>query len=83
MVTCFSIDECGCNISSSKVEENVTCGATTNTCDNSTVLLPSGSDNVTAGMNYSCTVTVINMFTSVQQATNYYMVATSGQCLYY
>ena len=81
MVTCFSVDECGCSISSSKLVENLTCGTTANICDNGTVLLPSGSDNVTAGMNYSCAVTATNMFTSVQQATNY-MVATSGQCLY-
>ena len=79
MVTCFSVDECGCSISSSKLVENLTCGTTANICDNSTVLLPSGSDNVTAGMNYTCTVTAINMFASVQQGTNY-VVATSGQC---
>ena len=55
-----------------------------NLCDVSVdgmVSLPSGSDNVTAGTNYSCTVTATNTFKSVQQATNY-IVATSGQCLY-
>ena len=81
MVTCFSVDECGCSSSSKLVIKNLTCGNNANICDNGMVSLPSGLDNVTAGINYSCTVTAVNMFTSVQQATNY-MVATSGQCLY-
>ena len=57
---------------------NSLCG---NVSNDGMVSLPSGSDNVTAGMNYSCTVAATNMFASLQQATNY-MVATSGQCLH-
>ena len=46
--------------------------------DGSMVLLPTESGNVTAGMNYSCTITATNKFVSVQRNTEY-VLASSGQ----
>ena len=33
--------------------------------------IPTGPENVTAGMNYSCTITATNELSSVQQTTNF------------
>ena len=50
----------------------------TDTCGDGMAVIPTGPENVTAGMNYSCTITVTNNFNGVQQSTNYEL-ATSGE----
>ena len=44
-------------------------------------LLPSGSDNVTAGMNYSCTVTATNDLGNSAASTTGGIIAVSGELL--
>ena len=74
VVACSSVEE------GSRDALTMNCGSD-NMCGDGgdgTVLLPSGSGNVTAGMNYSCTVTATNKFASVQRNTEY-VLASSGQ----
>ena len=71
VVTCRSEEKC----SGSGLASDMSCG--TNMCGDGMAVIPTGPENVTAGMNYSCTVTAINKFNSVQQDTNY-LLATSG-----
>ena len=49
-----------------------------NMCDDGMAVIPTGPEYVTAGMNYSCTITATNKFDDVQQTTNY-VLATSGE----
>ena len=77
-VVCSSVEEG----SGDGLTYDVSCG-TNNTCDDGgMVLIPTGSEYVTAGMNYSCTVTATNKFSNqqgTQQNTNH-VLATLGQC---
>ena len=74
MLACYS-SEMGDSSNSSRLMESISCAS------NEMMFIPIGIASVTAGMNYSCTVTAINKFSSVQHTTNY-IVATSGQLLY-
>ena len=69
VVTCRSEEE----DSGSGLASDMSCGGT-DMCGDGMTVIP---ENVTAGMNYSCTVTATNKFNSVQQDTNY-VLATSG-----
>ena len=74
VVACSSVEE------GSGDDLTMNCGSN-NMCGeggDGTVLLPTGSGNVTAGMNYSCTVIATNKFASVQRDTEY-VLASSGQ----
>ena len=62
VVMCRSMEEG----SGSGLTEDMRCGGGT-VCGNGMTLLPLGSVNVTAGLNYSCTVTATNEFGDIQQ----------------
>ena len=62
--------------SGSGLASDMSCG--TDMCGDGMAVIPTGPENVTAGMNYSCTVTASNKFNSVQRDTNY-LLATSGE----
>ena len=57
MVSCVSTDEEGSG--DGGLTESIDCTGNS-LCGDGMVSLPSGSDNVTAGTNYSCTVTATN-----------------------
>ena len=71
-VTCRSEEEG----SGSGLASDMSCSA--NMCGDGMAVIPTGPENVTAGMNYSCTITATNNFNGVQQSTNY-VLATSGE----
>ena len=75
VVVCSSVEEGSGNDLTMNCGSNSMCG---DGGDGSMALLPTGSSNVTAGMNYSCTVTATNKFASVQRNTEY-VLASSGQ----
>ena len=72
MVVCTSTEEGD----GSGLMQDMICGGGT-VCENSMTLLPLGSESVTAGVNYSCTVTATNKFGPTDQQTNP-VVAISG-----
>ena len=83
MVSCVSTDEEGSG--DGGLTETVTCTGNSLCGDVSSdgmVSLPSGSDNVTAGTNYSCTVTATNNLGRITtHTTNYIRLVLQGRCL--
>ena len=75
MVVCTSTEEGD----GSGLMQDMICGGGT-VCGNGMILLPLGSESVTAGLNYTCTVTAVNQFGATEQQTNA-VVATSGQLI--
>lgn len=69
MINCHSSE-----MSSELLMETISCGNTNMS------FIPIGVASVTAGMNYSCSVTATNKLSSVQHTSNY-IVAKSGQLL--
>ena len=69
MINCHSTSS---EMSSELLMETICCGNTNMS------IMPIGVASVTAGMNYSCSVTATNMFASVQHTSNY-IIAKSGQ----
>ena len=63
-VTCRSEEEG----SGSGLASDMSCSA--NMCGDGMAVIPTGPENVTAGMNYSCTITATNELSSMQQDTN-------------
>ena len=79
MVSCVSTDEEGSGDGDTiTCTDNSLCG---DVSSDGTVLLPSGSDNVTAGMNYSCTVTATNSLGNSASSTTGGIIAVSGELL--
>ena len=80
MVSCASADE-ELDSSDRGLTETIYCTGNSLCGDVSSdgmVLLPSGSDNVTAGTNYSCTVTATNSLgRTTTHTTNYILVLQS------
>ena len=50
-----------------------------NMCGDSMAVIPTRPENVTAGMNYSCTITATNELGNSEQQTTNYILATSGE----
>ena len=71
VVSCRSEEEG----SDSGLASDMICSA--DMCGDGMAVIPTGPENVTAGMNYSCTITATNKFDDVQQTTNY-ILASSG-----
>ena len=70
-VTCHSEEN------SSRLASNMSCSG--NMCgDDGMAVIPTGPENVTAGINYSCTITATNELGFSEQQTNY-ILATSGE----
>ena len=81
MVSCVSTDEEGSGDGSltesiDNCSSNSLCGDVNN--KNGMVSLPSGSDNVTAGTNYSCTVTATNSLGRTTTHTTNYILVLQG-----
>ena len=76
VVTCRSEEEEG---SGSGLASDMSCG--TDMCDGMAVI-PTGPENVTAGMNYSCTVTATNELGNKEQQSTNYILATSGESVH-
>ena len=75
-MSCVSTDEEGSGDGDTiTCTDNSLCG---DVSSDGTVLLPSGSDNVTAGMNYSCTVTATNSLGNSAASTTGGIKAVSG-----
>ena len=51
------------------------------TCGDGMALIPTRPENVTAGMNYSCTITATNELGNSERQTTNYILATSGEFL--
>ena len=78
-MSCVSTDEEGSGDGNTiTCTGNSLCGDVSNA---GTVLLPSGSHNVTAGMNYSCTVTATNNLGNSAASTTGGIIAVSGELL--
>ena len=77
MVSCVS-DEEGSGDGSGGLTETIDCTGSSlcgDVSNDGMVLLSSGSDNVTAGTNYSCTVTATNSLGhTTTHTTNYFLV---------
>ena len=56
---------------------DMSCG--TDMCGDGMAVIPTGPENVTAGMNYSCSVTATNELGNKEQQSTNYIVATSGE----
>ena len=50
-----------------------------NMCGDGMAVIPTGPENVTAGMNYSCTITATNELGNSERQTTNYILATSGE----
>ena len=74
VVTCRSEEEEG---SGSGLASDMSCG--TDMCGDGMAVIPTGPENVTAGMNYSCTVTATNELGNKEQQSTNYILATSGE----
>ena len=78
MVSCVSTDEEGSSDGGLTGTIHVYCTGNSlcgDVSNDGMVLLPSGSDNVTAGTNYSCTVTATNSLgRTTTHTTNYFLV---------
>ena len=73
-VTCRSEEEG----SGSGLASDMSCSG--NMCgDGGMAVIPTGPENVTAGMNYSCTITATNELGNSEQRTTNYILATSGE----
>ena len=72
-VTCRSEEEGN----GSRLASDMSCSG--NMCGDGMAVIPSGPENVTAGMNYSCTVNATNEFGNSEQQTTNYILATSGE----
>ena len=80
MVLCVSTDEedsgdGGLTQAIDCTGNNRLCGDVSN---DGMALLPSGSDNVTAGTNYSCTVTATNSLSRTTTHTTNYILVLQG-----
>ena len=73
VVTCRSEEEGGSGLTT-------ICAGYNNACGNGTTVIPTGPENVTSGMNYSCTVNATNTkkLNSVQHQETNYILVTSG-----
>ena len=59
----------------------MSCG--TDMCsDGMAIVIPTGPENATAGMNYSCTVTATNELGNKEQQSTNYILATSGESVH-
>ena len=78
MVSCVSTDEEGSGDGSGGLTETIDCTGSSlcgDVSNDGMVSLPSGSDIVTAGTNYSCTVTATNSLShTTTHTTNYFLV---------
>ena len=76
MVSCVSTDEDGSG--DAGLTETIDCTGNSlcgDVSNDGMVLLPSGSDNLTAGTNYSCTVTATNSLgRTITYTANYILV---------
>ena len=74
VVMCHSMEEGSGN----GITNDISCGSSELVCGNGMTLLPTGSGSVTAGLNFSRTVTATIEFGSTEQHTNS-VVAASGE----
>ena len=72
-VSCHSEEEG----SGSGLASNMSCSA--NMCGDGMAVIPTGPENVTGGMNYSCTITATNELGNSERQTTNYILATSGE----
>ena len=63
--------------SGSGLASDMSCSA--NMCGDGMAVIPTGPENVTAGMNYSCTITATNELGNSERQTTNYILATSGE----
>ena len=63
--------------SGSGLASDMSCSA--NMCGDGMAVIPTGPENVTAGMNYSCTITATNELGISERQTTNYILATSGE----
>ena len=63
--------------SDSGLASDMSCSA--NMCGDGMAVIPTGPENVTAGMNYSCTITATNELGNSERQTTNYILATSGE----
>ena len=61
----------------SGLASGMSCSA--NMCGDGMAVIPTGPENVTAGMNYSCTITATNELGNSERQTTNYILATSGE----
>ena len=73
-VSCRSDEEEG---SDNGLASDMSCSA--NTCGDGMAVIPTGPENVTAGMTYSCTITATNELGNSERQTTNYILATSGE----
>ena len=75
MVKCHSVEKG----SSSGLTSDMNCGTGNSLCSDGVAVIPTGSEYVTAGMNYSCSVNATHEFASERLGTEH-VLAKSGQC---
>ena len=63
--------------SGSGLASDMSCSA--NMCGDGMAVIPTGPEYVTAGMNYSCTITATNELGNSKRQTTNYILATSGE----
>ena len=62
----------------SGLASDMSCGGT-DTCGDGMAVIPTGPERVTAGMNYSCTVTATNELGNKEQQSTNYILAKYGE----